>query len=123
MSGSAFRIGCAVGIAVFLCGAKPPVPKMTADDYYWSGKGKYHNGDYAGAVADYDKAAKLAPDTARIFGSRGAAKRKLGDKEGALADAKKAARLGDKDARRILDLLGYDWQDKDNPAKSGKGKP
>ncbi len=99
---------------------------MTADDYYWNGKEKYHNGDYAGAVADYDKAAKLAPDTARIFGSRGAAKRKLGDKEGALSDAKKAARLGDKDARRILNLLGYDWEESDKPdkpAKSGKGKP
>jgi Flp pilus assembly protein TadD len=90
---------------------------MTADDYYWRGKEKYHNGDYAGAVLDYDKAAKLAPDTARIYGSRGAAKRKLGDREGALRDAKKAARLGDKDAQRILDLLGYSWEGEETPVK------
>jgi Flp pilus assembly protein TadD len=117
MSGRALRFGSAIVLSVFLCGATNPALKMTADDYYWSGKGKYHSGDYAGAIADYDKAAKLAPDTARIFGSRGAAKRKLGDKEGALEDARKAARLGDKDARRILNFLGYDWETDDEPRK------
>lgn len=81
----------------------------TAEDYYWSGKDKYHSGDYQGAIEDYDKAAELAPGVAKIFGSRAAAKRKIGDREGALNDARKAARLGDKDARRILRILGYDW--------------
>ncbi|NTV98502.1 MAG: tetratricopeptide repeat protein [Chlorobiaceae bacterium] len=120
MSVNAFRYGAAVVLSVFLCGAKPHAVKMSADDYYWRGKDKYHNGDYAGAVEDYDKAARLAPDVARIFGSRGAAKRKLGDKQGAIEDAKKAARLGDKDARRILGILGYSWEASEEP---GRGKP
>jgi Flp pilus assembly protein TadD len=117
MSARVLRFWSLIILSVFLCGARNPVVKMTADDYYWSGKGKYRSGDYAGAIADYDKAAKLAPDTARIFGSRGAAKRKLGDKQGALEDAKKAARLGDRDARRILNFLGYDWETVDEPRK------
>jgi Flp pilus assembly protein TadD len=123
MTGSAFRRTAALLLSLFLFGAKPAVHKMTADDYYWRGKDKYHNGDYSGAIEDYNKAAKLAPDVARIFGSRGAAKRKLGDKQGALDDAKKAARLGDRDARRILDFLGYDWEESGKPDKSGKSKP
>lgn len=108
MSPHGFRYAAAI-VFFFLSGAKPPAVRLTAEDYYWRGKEKYHNGDYAGAVQDYDKAAKLAPDVAKIFGSRGAAKRKLGDKEGAIEDARKAARLGDRDAQRILSLLGYDW--------------
>ncbi|NTU97933.1 MAG: tetratricopeptide repeat protein [Chlorobiaceae bacterium] len=119
MSASAFRYGSAIVLSVFLCGARPQAVRMTADDYYWRGKEKYHNGDFAGAVQEYDKAAKLAPDVARIFGSRGAAKRKLGDKEGALEDARKAARLGDRDAQRILGILGYSW-DKNEESRSGK---
>lgn len=115
MSGSARPYVLALLLTVFLCGARH-APRMTAEDYYKSGKAKYHSKDYLGAIGDYNKAAKLAPDSAKIFGSRGAAKRKLGDKEGALADAKKAARLGDKDARRILGILGYDWEESDNQA-------
>ncbi len=76
-----------------LSGADLDNKQKTAEDYYWSGKGKYHNGDFQGAIEDYDKASELAPDVAKIFGSRAAAKRKLGDK----------------DARRILRMLGYDW--------------
>jgi len=58
---------------------------------------------------EYNKAIELTPNIAKIFGSRGAAKRKLGDKKGAIADARTAARLGDKDAQRILRILGYGW--------------
>ncbi|NTW88627.1 MAG: tetratricopeptide repeat protein [Desulfobulbaceae bacterium] len=95
-------------LTFFLSGADNIGP-LTAEDYYRNGKDKYHSGDYLGAIEDYNKAAELNPNTAKIFGSRGAAKRKLGDKNGAIADAKTAARLGDKDAQRILRLLGYTW--------------
>lgn len=81
----------------------------TADDYYWSGKAKYRSGDYRGAIREYNEAVKLAPKSARIYGSRAAAKRKAGDLNGALEDARKAARLGDRDAQRILKKLGYSW--------------
>ncbi|MCF8382035.1 MAG: hypothetical protein K9G39_00340 [Chlorobium sp.] len=96
-------------LSLLLSAADVPEGVKTADDYYWSGKEKYHSGDFRGAIEDYDKASALAPGTAKIFGSRAAAKRKIGDKEGAIADARTAARLGDKDARRILRILGYDW--------------
>ncbi len=94
---------------IVLSGAGLDNGQKTAEDYYWSGKGKYHHGDFRGAIEDYDKASELAPDAAKIFGSRAAAKRKLGDKDGAISDARKEARLGDKDAQRILRMLGYDW--------------
>ena len=81
----------------------------TSEDYYWSGKDKYHSGDYQGAIEDYNNAAELAPGVAKIFGSRAAAQRQIGDREGALNDARTSARLGDKDAQRILRMLGYDW--------------
>lgn len=96
-------------LGLFLSGADGPAMPKIAEDYYWSAKIKYHNGEFREAVEDYDKAAALAPGVAKIFGSRAAAKRKLGDKAGALADARTAARLGDKDAQRILRMLGYDW--------------
>lgn len=94
---------------LLLSGADNAPENGTAEDYYWSGKEKYNNGDFREAIEDYDRAASLSPGTAKIFGSRAAAKRKLGDKDGALADARTAARLGDKDAQRILRMLGYDW--------------
>jgi Flp pilus assembly protein TadD len=96
-------------LAIFLSGADGPSMPKSAEDYYWNGKNKYHNGQYREAIEDYNKAAELAPDVAKIFGSRAAAKRKLGDRDGAIADAQKAARLGDQDAQRILRILGYDW--------------
>jgi len=96
-------------LSVLLSAADGAGGPKTAEDYYWSGKDKYHSGDFPGAIEDYDKAAALAPSTAKIFGSRAAAKRKIGDRDGAIADARTAARLGDKDAQRILRMLGYDW--------------
>jgi Flp pilus assembly protein TadD len=93
---------------VFMAGADAGAP-VTAEDYYKSGKAKYKNENYTGAIEDYNKAAELAPDVAKIYGSRGAARRKIGDREGAIADAQKAARLGDKDARRILRMLDLGW--------------
>jgi tetratricopeptide (TPR) repeat protein len=95
-------------LTVVLAGADTPEP-LTAEYYYNCGKSKYHFKDYLGAIEDYNKAAELAPEVAKIFGSRAAAKRKLGDKKGAIADAQKAARLGDKEAQRILRFFGYDW--------------
>lgn len=97
-----------LSLVFFMAGADNVGP-LTAEDYYKSGKIKYHKDDYSGAIEDYNKAAELAPDVAKIFGSRGAAKRKLGDREGAIADAQKAARLGDKDAQRILRMLDLGW--------------
>ncbi|MBM3162244.1 MAG: hypothetical protein FJZ79_02740 [Chlorobi bacterium] len=99
----------ALPLTLLLCGAADPEKAKTAEDYYWSAKNKYHNGEFMEAVEDYDKAAELAPGVAKIYGSRAAAKRKLGDREGALSDARTAARLGDRDAQRILRTLGYDW--------------
>ncbi|MEE9904751.1 tetratricopeptide repeat protein [Chlorobium sp.] len=99
----------AVLIVFLLSGADGPNDSGAADCYYRSGKAKYHNGKFREAIEDYDRAAALSPGTAKIFGSRAAAKRKLGDRQGALDDARTAASLGDKDSQRILRMLGYDW--------------
>ncbi|NTW70169.1 MAG: hypothetical protein HGB23_10035 [Chlorobiaceae bacterium] len=104
-----FRINAALLLLMlFLTGAETIGPP-TAEEYYLSGKEKSHCKDYTGAIEDYNRAAELAPDVAKIFGSRAAAKRKLGDKPGAIEDAKQAARLGDRQAQRILRFLGYEW--------------
>lgn len=105
-----FRIPIVTALtSLLLCGANGENMSKAAEKYYWSGKENYRNGKYQEAINDYDKAAIFSPKTAKIFGSRAAAKRKLGDKDGALADARKAAQLGDKDAQRILRLLGKEW--------------
>lgn len=108
MSRSVCLIAALLLLMVNLTGAEQAKP-LSAEDHYNCGKAKYHDKDYSGAIEDYNKAAELAPDVAKIFGSRAAAKRKLGDKKGAIADAQQAARLGDKKAQQILRFLGYDW--------------
>ncbi|WP_076790998.1 tetratricopeptide repeat protein [Chlorobium sp. KB01] len=109
MSGSVQFSTAILLLTLLLTAAVPAAGPLTAEEYYLSGKAKYHLKDYTGAIEDYNRAAELAPDIAKIFGSRGAAKRKLGDKRAAIADAQQAARLGDRQARRILRFPGYEW--------------
>ena len=70
-----------------------------------SGLAKYENGDYAGALADYNKAIELiqkgdayAKDNEVIYTNRGDAKLALGDYQGAVADYTKAIELNPKHA-------------------------
>jgi tetratricopeptide (TPR) repeat protein len=50
------------------------------------GISRYQAGDFAGAIAEYDRALRSRPDLAEAYNNRGAARFALGDFAGALAD-------------------------------------
>lgn len=61
--------------------------------YYERGKGRYRQGDLAGAIADYDQVVALKPDYAAAYLERGVARRAQGDLEGAIEDLDRAIAL------------------------------
>jgi tetratricopeptide (TPR) repeat protein len=64
-----------------------------AEEYLDSGNARYARGDYDGAIADYDRAIQLEPDSYVAYVTRGIAKRAKADYDGALADYNKAIQL------------------------------
>ena len=50
-------------------------------------------GDYYGAIVDWDQAIELNPEYAEAYYVRGVVKHKLGDHDGAEADRKQAIEL------------------------------
>jgi tetratricopeptide (TPR) repeat protein len=62
-------------------------PTLTADDYLNSASEKNKNGDYRGALIDYNRAISLDPNAANAYNNRGLLKdEKLNDPQGALID-------------------------------------
>lgn len=68
-----------------------------------SGIAKYEKRDYAGAISDYDRVLKLAPQRFSVYNLRGSAKRPSGDLDGAEADYKHALEL---EPRSLLAHVG-----------------
>jgi len=73
---------------------KISVYAQTADTYFDSGKEKYDNKDYKGAIEDFNKAIELNPNDADAYYNRGDAKILLGQKDDGCLDYSKAAKLG-----------------------------
>ena len=67
---------------------------QTAKEYFNIAYDKAENGDYYGAIADYNKAIELDPNSAINYDNRSVAKELIGDLKGACDDAKKAVNLG-----------------------------
>ncbi|MBI4617708.1 MAG: tetratricopeptide repeat protein, partial [Planctomycetes bacterium] len=65
----------------------------TAAAYNNRGLAREHQGDLAGAVADYTRAIELDPNYSRAYGNRGVARRAQGDVAGAVADFTRAIEL------------------------------
>ena len=61
--------------------------------YHVQGKFKYDAGHYQEAIADFDKAVQLNPETLYTYHKRGEAKAALGEHEAAIADFDKAIQL------------------------------
>ena len=66
---------------------------ISAKTYFLWGNAKYHQGDYAGAIADYTMTIRLQPDLADAYCNRGCAKGALGQHLAAIADFDTAIRL------------------------------
>ena len=80
-----------------------PGANATDNPFIKSGKAKFIQGDYRGAIADYDRAIELRPDYAEAYYLRGSAKMGLGDYRGAIADYDRAIELDPKDAGAYYD--------------------
>ncbi len=76
-----------------------PYHFSTADDYFLRGSEKYNNGDYLGAITDYNMALMINPDYAYAYNNRGTIFDTLGEQEQALADYNNALRLNPNDER------------------------
>ena len=66
-----------------------------ADNLFNSGLLKHDQGDYQGAIADYNKAIEINPEYANAFVHRGIARELVNDLQGACDDWRKAGHLGD----------------------------
>ena len=66
---------------------------QTAAVWFYKGNAKAKLGQYAEAIADYDKAIKLNPDLAVVYNNRGNAKFELDQHAEAIADYDKAIKL------------------------------
>lgn len=71
--------------------------------------------DYAGAIADYDKAIELDPECAEAYNNRGLAKKDLKDYSGAMADYNKAIELFPQ-YTRVYDNLIELYEELNQPA-------
>ena len=80
-------LGIAVVFALLTGCAEDP------NKYNTSGMEKLQNGDFAGAIADFDKVIQLDPQNAMAYINRGNAKIQSGDLEGALADYNKGIEI------------------------------
>jgi tetratricopeptide (TPR) repeat protein len=66
----------------------------SSGNYFTSAAQKYQQGDYQGALEDYNRAIKIAPGSANAYYNRGLLKAtKFADPQGALADYNSAIKL------------------------------
>ena len=82
---------CAI-FAVLL--AVSPGTNAADDPFIKSGKAKFIQGDYSGAIADYDRAIELNPDYVEAYNNRGCLlSPSWSDYEGAIANCDRAIEL------------------------------
>ena len=58
-----------------------------------SAKTKYAQGDYQGAISDYNKVLELDPQDSSALDNRASSKYQLGDYQGAIADSDKSLKI------------------------------
>ena len=82
-----------------------------AGAYFVRGNIRSEQGEFAKAIADFDKAIELDPKDGAAFNSRGFAWRNLGEPDKAIADFNQALQINPKDTW-ALNNRGIAWQDK-----------
>ncbi len=77
----------------------PEIAKAESAEFYFQrAYKKGEEGDYSGAIVDYNKAIEINPKDADAYYNRGNAKDELGDYSGAIVDYNKAIEINPKDA-------------------------
>lgn len=96
-----------------------PGTLKSATAYIERGLTRYREGDYQGAIKDYDEAIRLNPDDADSFYNRGLARYSSKDNQGAIEDYNEAIRLNPKDADSFYNrgLARYESDDKEGAIK------
>jgi ankyrin repeat protein/tetratricopeptide (TPR) repeat protein len=85
---------CSVGTVLLLAAAWCPANAQTPENnYYFRAQERQRKGDYAGALADFDRAIALTPNDALAYGKRADARRAEGRFREALADYDRAIAL------------------------------
>ena len=72
------------------CVSELPVPEESSERRFGHGNLKLRNGDYEGAIADFNLAIELEPGNSRYYLVRGNAKKQKRDYAGAIADYTRA---------------------------------
>ena len=78
------------------------IVELNRTDFIYNANVKLAEGDYTGAIQDYNKAIELNPEYANVYYGRGLAKKILGDFRGAIKDCTKAIELDPSDAYSYL---------------------
>ncbi|BCL34720.1 tetratricopeptide repeat-containing serine protease family protein [Nostoc sp. MS1] len=88
------RLSAKVGVDT---GVNAPKTQLTtapkADDFFIQALNKYDKKDYQGALADYNSALKINPNSANTYNNRGLVRAQLGDQQGAIADYNSAIKI------------------------------
>ncbi len=93
------RVGVNLDSSVATPSPPPPPPKttpterLTAREFFNRALDKHEQGDYQGAIEDYNQAIRLDPNYALAYYGRGHARYHLGDLQEAIADYNQAIRL------------------------------
>lgn len=66
---------------------------QNAEDFLNQGLNKARQGDYREAIADFDRAIQISPNSAHVYHNRGIAYSKVGDKQRAIHDYETAVKL------------------------------
>ncbi|MEH2086376.1 tetratricopeptide repeat protein [Nostoc sp.] len=99
-------IGIIVCITLGVAAWQLRTPKPVRDaqqTLYQKGENKYEEGNYEGAIEDFNQAIKLDPQNALAYNRRGDAYYRLGDYEQAQADSSQAIVLNSQDANAYFD--------------------